>query len=917
MGGFGDAGPGATTGFVSTGPFSNPATWRINLRRGADADLTLKRSRGIPAAADLPVRDDVLYTFGIGVPAGATWPQIYDAVPWNDTQGVNLTNQQVLSSFRKFLERILHDGVHGWVGDAWEFVGQIPGDGGHMSFPAVSVNDPIFWLHHCNVDRLWSIWQRKVPGSGYLPLGTGTANAGHNGDDTMSRFADQSWFNAPLHSRPVDLDDHQALGYWYHSDLPEITPDSLSVAFPPVPELLTTFMPATFTVRTCRRVSFSITNVTGANYSEPAGQGIVEVDEEHGSDVVTARVYVQFQANGPLGVPQPGTVTIEATTIDDDGYDTASPGGTQVLGSWTINLTATPVERPRAAIGLVLDRSGSMSASAGAAGSRYDMLKDSLAVVRDIMRPIDGVGVVTFDDVTATLNQITEMGAAVLPSPPGSGRAALDDVIASPDLVPRNLTGIGQGMIDGAAVLDTERLTAGTPYQRFALCVMTDGNENSAPLVADPAVTAAIAPYADAIYAIGLGQPGGVSDAVLTAISNYMLITGDITAAERRFRLTKYFLQILAGITRAAIVVDPQGDLHVGSEHRIPFVLSDHDVQVDVIALSPLAPLLEMTLEAPDGTVIDAGFGAPTVEYHEHLDDAFYRLTLPLDPAIPRAGRWTAVLRLTKESLQKHADDRPDWLDRIRQLSRTGTLPYSLIVQSYGDLELEVGVKQSLCLAGDEVGLFAALTAYGQPYLDAARVAAVVTDPKGIDIRVQLTATGAGRFEGSFVAAQPGLHVVRFLATGGRGRQGRFQREETRTVTAYRGEISKGEGRPGDDKMPDNRAARTVRSLMVEAEHGHGASEDFGLADQPAIDPTRSRPTAPEGHGHDHDHGHGHDHSNMVFSLFKRTADGGIVEIPAQDIERDTSGYDDEGHDRGQGPERPAPPEHGEHEHHH
>ena len=54
-----------------------------------------------------------------------------------------------------------------------------------------------------------------------------------------------------------------------------------------------------------------------------------------------------------------------------------------------------------------------------------------------------------------------------------------------------------------------------------------------------------------------------------------------------------------------------------------------------------------------------------------------------------------------------------------------------------------------------------------------------------------------------------------------------------------------------------------------------------------------------------------------MFSLFKRTPDGGIIEIPAQDIERDTSGYDEEGHDRGQGPERPAPPEHAEHEHPH
>src|SRR3954452_12410796 len=102
---------------------------------------------------------------------------MYDLAPWNETAGVVPTSQQVLSSFRKSLERLLHDGVHGWVGDAWEVVGGIPRDGGHMSFPAVSVNDPVFWLHHCNVDRIWSVWQRKVPNSRYRPQGTGTRAA--------------------------------------------------------------------------------------------------------------------------------------------------------------------------------------------------------------------------------------------------------------------------------------------------------------------------------------------------------------------------------------------------------------------------------------------------------------------------------------------------------------------------------------------------------------------------------------------------------------------------------------------------------------------------------------------------------------------------------------------------------------------
>jgi tyrosinase len=39
-----------------------------------------------------------------------------------------------------------HDRVHGWCQ-------------GHMNSQAFSAYDPIFWAHHCNVDRLWAIWQ--------------------------------------------------------------------------------------------------------------------------------------------------------------------------------------------------------------------------------------------------------------------------------------------------------------------------------------------------------------------------------------------------------------------------------------------------------------------------------------------------------------------------------------------------------------------------------------------------------------------------------------------------------------------------------------------------------------------------------------------------------------------------------------
>jgi hypothetical protein len=897
LGGFGNAGPGSTTGYVTAGPFADPTTWRISIRFAGDSDVTLKRNNGIPLAADLPDHDTARWAFGVELPPGVlTWPEVYDGSPYNDPNS-GITTAQFRAHLRKFLEYALHNGVHGWVGGAWEFnAAGDPGDGGHMTFPAVSVNDPAFWLHHANVDRLWTIWQRKSPTTGYLPQVPGTANAGHNGGDDMVNLANTTWFNTPLLSSPNEVEDHHDLGYWYHSDIPEVAPDGLSVAFGTVPELLTTYHPIAFTVRTCRPVHFELTGVTGTGFGVPPTQGIVTVDHDDHAEFVTAHVYVRFEATSPVGVPQAGTATVRAYVTDQDGYDAPAPGAQFELGTWMVNLSATPVTRPRAAVSLVLDRSGSMWANAGAAGSQYDLLKESLAVARDVMRPIDGVGVVTFDDLTTVLDGITEMGNA--PTAPGSGREVLEDAVASPDLVPRGLTGIGQGMIEGAAVLDAESTNAGTIYEQFGLVVMTDGNQNQSPSVTDPAVLAAIAPYADEVYAIGLGRPGGVSDAVLTSVSNYMLITGDMTAPERRFRLTKYFIQILAGITKTAIVVDPQGDLAIGSEHRIPFVLGAQDHQVDVIVLSPFAPILDVVLEAPDGTVVDGSLGLPTVEFQQNADDALYRLTLPLDPTITTAGSWTAVLRLPKDAADR-LTGREDLWDRITQLHRTGTVPYSVIVQSYSDVRLDAEVRPSLVVAGDAVELAARLTAYGQAFTGRGRVLARVTDPAEVGSIVALRAQGDGTFLGKLTTSLPGVYSIRFTAEGHGGGVSAFQREELRTATAYRGEIPKSDGAPEEDKRRDGRDKEAPAD-----EHGgvKRTPDHIPLATQP--EPAAPRTPEPDSavppHA-THDHS-GHDHDKMFFKITRISSDFELVEVDPALVEKDTSDYV-EGSDPGIGPD--------------
>jgi tyrosinase len=57
-----------------------------------------------------------------------------------------LENKDFLT-FQTELESI-HDGIHEWTG-------------GTMGVIATSAYDPLFWAHHCMIDRLWYLWQLR------------------------------------------------------------------------------------------------------------------------------------------------------------------------------------------------------------------------------------------------------------------------------------------------------------------------------------------------------------------------------------------------------------------------------------------------------------------------------------------------------------------------------------------------------------------------------------------------------------------------------------------------------------------------------------------------------------------------------------------------------------------------------------
>jgi tyrosinase len=72
----------------------------------------------------------------------------------------DVENLLALTSFVDFTAQIedIHDLIHGWAGGMDP---NNPDQGGDMGVVATAAYDPIFWSHHCMIDRLWYLWQLR------------------------------------------------------------------------------------------------------------------------------------------------------------------------------------------------------------------------------------------------------------------------------------------------------------------------------------------------------------------------------------------------------------------------------------------------------------------------------------------------------------------------------------------------------------------------------------------------------------------------------------------------------------------------------------------------------------------------------------------------------------------------------------
>jgi hypothetical protein len=336
-----------------------------------------------------------------------------------------------------------------------------------------------------------------------------------------------------------------------------------SITFTNIPEGLggtgvTTWRAIVFEVVTCSTRTFRITAGPTGGFGTPlvTSDSVSEVDAD---PVAEARIWLSYTST-TAGDSSSGSVTVEC---DQTGQ------------SWVIPIVANTVVRPKAAVALALDHSGSMSEDAGGGTTKVAKLREAANIFVAAMLDGDALGIARFDDTASVIMPVTNVGSPTI----GAGRVAATAAVNGPLLDPDGGTSIGGGVQAAKGALDSAQALASPPYDVLGLVVLTDGVENTSPMIAD--VSASITANT---FAVGLGRSENISVAALNALTlghnGYLLVTGLLDPSQAA-RLNKYFLQILAGITNANVVLDPGGVVTPGAVHRIPFNVSEAEFGLD------------------------------------------------------------------------------------------------------------------------------------------------------------------------------------------------------------------------------------------------------------------------------------------------------------------------------------------------
>ncbi len=147
---------------VASGPFAGAANWEIQERNPPDLTSPLVGHVTTAAPGNALRRDHA--QSGQRLPSRAQISRTLRRPEFDNNDYLSIApDPPDDDSFRGVIEGFvpvpatpasaqsqMHNGTHVWVG-------------GQMGRVPTAPNDPVFWLHHANIDRLWAIWQTRHP----------------------------------------------------------------------------------------------------------------------------------------------------------------------------------------------------------------------------------------------------------------------------------------------------------------------------------------------------------------------------------------------------------------------------------------------------------------------------------------------------------------------------------------------------------------------------------------------------------------------------------------------------------------------------------------------------------------------------------------------------------------------------------
>jgi hypothetical protein len=711
------------------------------------------------------------------------------ATPLEDT---NILNAVDYAAMRSLLENV-HDNMHGFVA---------------MGNPHISFRDPFVFLLHSNVDRLFTRWQtdpshleRLEPATIYgsesnadVPVAGHVQNVNHNVEPWSTGQGEftniRPWYAPENQGEPHSYKHASVIAPpcydTNHTAKPIVqvmnpgTPPVLN--FNDVPSGETAVRAAVFRIYGCGDTTVRVK--AGAGPAAPFsvlhpldinGQPAPVVVHHGVNHYVDARIWVAYLGGAP-NVPVPdGSVTFE---FPEAGKE------------FTFTIKANAINRPKVALMLALDQSGSMDLAAGTSGNkRIQVLKDAAETMVDLIPAGNGIGLIRFDHDSYAINDANFPGLAVTPIPTDSdvdaGRIQARNAVSNHAVNPLGNTSVGDGVERARQIINTLPAAA---WDHKAMIVLTDGVENEPLWISDVAGL-----IDNRTFAIGLGNETQVNTVALDALTNgsggYLRLTGLLSASiDDYFRLRKFFLQILSGVTNTSVVLDPNGQIAPGAVHRIPFILNEADISCTAVLMTDVN-VVEFALEAPDGTVIDAGAAAGLgMTVARGSKSRHFRFTLPAAiGAGQHSGTWHALLKVNDREFRRALSALSDNDKEARTRFATHGARYSLVIESYSNLRMTTAISQNSYAPGATLRFRASLTEYGMPLEHRSSGGVELVRPTGATVVLPMSEHEPGQLEAATLANDPGVYHARIVVRGSTLRGRPFTREALGTAAVWQG----------------------------------------------------------------------------------------------------------------------------------